>query len=148
MANYIGMTYQTIPWCGSLALLCGSLASGKALRAVPYFWDFVNTLCFCCTVGILYTCTSASLLVFCLFCLISLIPCRISLHLYNGLFPRYCLFGCRDSLHFHHFCPSFLWSFSLPVLPQCRVCIFFWLLEPVCRQSYHYHVHLAHGVHI
>ena len=90
----------------------------------------------------------ACILALCLFPLHSLIPCRFSLHPYNGLFPRYCLFGCRFSLHFHHFCPSFLWSFSLPVLLQCRVCIFFWLLVLVCGQSYHYHAHVARGVHI
>jgi len=104
--------------------------------------------CILCTVGILYGCTSASLLALCLFCPIYLIPCRFSLQLYSGLFPRYCLFGCRDSLRFHCFQPSFLWSFSFPVLPQLCVLIFFRLLVLVCRQSYHYHAHLAHGVHI
>ncbi len=104
--------------------------------------------CILCTVGILYTCTSASLLALCLICLISLIPCRISLHPYNGLFPRYCLFGCRDSLRFHCFQPSFLRSPSLPALLQRCVYIFFWLLVPVCRQSCHYHAYVAHGVHI
>ena len=109
---------------------------------------WMHFVCFCCTVGIPYTHSSACILALCLFCPISLIPCRISLHPYNGLFPRYCLFGCRDSLRFHCFQPSFLWSFSLPVLPQLCVLIFFWLLVLVCRQSYHYHAHLAHCVHI
>ena len=104
--------------------------------------------CILYTVGILYTCTSASLLALCLFCLIYLIPCRFSLHLYNGLFPRYCLFWCRFSLRFHCFQPSFLRSPSLPALLQLCVYIFFRLLVPVCRQSCHYHAHVAHGVHI
>jgi len=55
---------------------------------------------------------------------------------------------CRDSLHFHCFQPCFQRSFPLPVLPQLCVLIYFWLLVLVCRQSYHYHVNVAHGVHI
>ncbi len=109
---------------------------------------WMHFVCFCCAVGIPYTHSSAFFLVLCLICPISLIPCRIPLHLYNGLFPRYCLFGCRYSLRFHCFQPCFQRSFPLPVLLQCRVCIFFWLLVLVCRQSYHYHAHVARGVHI
>ena len=90
----------------------------------------------------------ACILALCLFPLHSLIPCRISLHPYNGLFPRYCLFGCRDSLRFHCFQPCFQRSFPLPVLPQLCVLIFFWLLVLVCGQSYHYHAYVARGVHM
>jgi len=162
--NYRPVTYQTTGMARSLVWLarCSGSKSHTILLGFCQYpgcilyeitskhdnsgQSFIS--CILCTVGILYGCTSASLLALCLFCPIYLIPCRFSLQLYNGLFPRYCLFGCRDSLRFHCFQPSFLRSFPLPALLQCRVYIFFWLLGLVCGQSYHYHAHLAHGVHI